>query len=151
MNEEEDEFLLKQMLNAVIWFDESLQLHLAAADWPAMSRTKSFIMLNIAQGMERPSQIAESLGLTRQAVHLAIKELERDGLVSLEDDPSDKRAKRVFFSKEDQRDKMRKEAVAALHQIEDKLSRRVGKKKFAIFRDVLGQDWGNYVSPEPDE
>lgn len=138
----------KELLDAVYWFDESLQLHLKAAGWPAMSRTKSLIMLNIADGYERPIQIAERLGLTRQGVHLAIKELEKDGLVTMRDDPKDRRAKRVFFSKDDQRDQMRMDAISALQRIETELAARVGKRKFAAFRSVLGMDWGDFISPD---
>jgi len=143
-----NDFLLKHLLSAVYWFDESLQQHLAAAGFPTMNRTKSFIMMNISDGIERPIQIAANLGLTRQAVHLALKELEQEGLISIADDPHDRRAKRVFFSHEDQRETMRKAAYEALKQIEDELAERVGRDKFAVFKEVLTCDWGALVGPQ---
>jgi len=111
----------------------------------------SLIILSIAQGIERPTQIAEQLGLTRQGVHLAIKDLEAEGLISIDDDPTDRRAKRVFFSKDDQRDEMRRFAAAALRRIEDELATRVGRENFETFRQVLKMDWGDVVSPEREE
>jgi len=148
MTAQDTDYLFKDLLNAVYWFDESLQLHNQAAGYPAMSRSKSLIMLSIAEGMERPIQIAEKIGLTRQGVHLALKELEADGLVSIEDDPHDRRAKRVFFSEDDKRDGMRLFARDALRRIEDVLAQRVGQGNFETFRKVLQADWGDYVSPE---
>lgn len=144
------DFIFKDLLRAVYWFDESLQAHIKASGYPPMSRTKSLIMLNIAEGYERPIQIAERVGLTRQAVHLALKELEIDGFVSIGDDPDDRRAKRVFFSQDDQRDELRRFAREALARIEDVLAQRVGKKNFEVFRKVLVSDWGSHITPETD-
>lgn len=144
------DFIWKDLLDAVYWFDESLQLHHKAAGYPAMSRTKSLILLTIAQGLERPPQIADKLGLTRQGVHLALKELAAEGLISMEDDPNDRRAKRVFFSEDDKREEMRVFATEALRRIERVLSERVGEEQFETFRQVLQRDWGDVVAPDTD-
>lgn len=138
----------RELLQAVYWFDESLQLHVKQAGYPAINRTQSLILLSIAQGIERPIQIAEQLGLTRQGVHLAIKELHAVGLISIEDDPNDRRAKRVFFSRDDERDEMRWFATKALERIEKILSKRVGARNFDTFRKVLQMDWGDVVGPD---
>lgn len=142
------DFIFKDLLDAVYWFDESLQRQNKAAGYPEMSRSKSLIMLSIAQGMQRPIQIAEKIGLTRQAVHFALKELQDEGLISMEDDPDDKRAKRVFFSEDDKREEMRLFSIEALARIEAVLAERVGRRNFEIFRNVLQADWGDYVTPE---
>lgn len=142
------DYIWKDLLQAVYWFDESLQQHHRDAGFPEMSRTKSLILLSITDGIERPIAIAERLGLTRQAVHLALKELERDGLISMEADPNDSRAKRVFFSEDDKRKEMRKFARHTLYRIEEILAKRVGKKNFDTFRAVLQADWGDSITPE---
>ncbi len=138
----------RELLQAVYWFDESLQLHVKHAGYPPMNRTQSLILLSIAQGYERPIQIAEQLGLTRQGVHLALKELQAEGLISIADDPSDRRAKRVFFSRNDERDEMRQFATEALKRIEKVLAKRVGPRNFDTFRKVLQMDWGDVVDPD---
>ena len=148
MTEDDNDYIWKDLLQAVYWFDESLQLFFDDAGWPRVSRTKSLIMLNIAEGYERPNQIAENLGLTRQAVHLAIKELKEEGFLFIEDDPDDKRAKRVFFAESNRRNEMRLQARAALHGIEEALADKVGRRKFDAFRSVLRTDWGSPVTPD---
>ncbi len=145
--EKQPDFIWRDLLEAVYWFDESLQLHIRQANYPEMSRTKSLILLTMAQGYGRPVQIAEQLGLTRQGVHLAIKELLAEGLISTKPDTTDKRAIRVYFSENDRRDEMRQFAASALKQIEEALSARVGKKNFEVFRKVLQIDWGEPISP----
>lgn len=142
------EFMLKDLLHAVYWFDESLQNHLEAAGWPRMSRTKSMIMINIADGVIRPSQIAANLGISRQAVHLALAELEQEGLVWLEPDPDDRRAKRVRFSDDPRGTRMRDDALQTLHDVEAALQKRIGTKRYQQLRQALRTEWGGPLAPE---
>lgn len=142
------EFLLKDLLHAVYWFDESLQNHLEASGWPRLSRTKSMIMINIADGVTRPIQIAANLGISRQAVHLALAELEREGLVLMEADPDDRRAKRVRYSEDPRGIKMRDDALRTLHQVEAQLEKRVGRGAYRQLCKALRVDWGHPLTPD---
>ncbi len=150
MADPQREFLLKDLLHAVYWFDESLQNHLEAAGWPRMSRTKSMIMINIADGVARPIQIAANLGISRQAVHLALGELEQEGLVWLEPDPEDRRAKRVRYSDDPRGIKMRDDALRSLHRVEELLEARVGPGAYRQLCKVLRADWGCPPTPAED-
>lgn len=145
------EFLLKDLLHAVYWFDESLQNHLEAAGWPRMSRTKSMIMINIADGVTRPIQIAANLGISRQAVHLALQELVRDGLIVLEPDPDDRRAKRVAYSSDPRGRRMRDDALRSLHRVEANLERQLGTPAYRQLCAALRAGWGRAVAPEADQ
>ena len=148
MKEPNRNFLLKHLLHAVYWFDESLQDHLEAAGWPRMSRTKSMIMINVADGVTRPIQIAANLGITRQAVHLALEELREMGLVQIEPDPNDKRAKQVRFAPDQRGEDMRNDALRSLHRIEKVLEQQIGAARFAKLREVMETDWGDPVAPD---
>lgn len=141
-------FLLKDLLHAVYWFDESLQNHLEAAGWPRMSRTKSMILINVADGVTRPIQIAANLGISRQAVHLALGELEEAGLVRIEPDPDDARAKRVCFSADPRGSRMRDDALRALHRIEGHLERLVGGDRYRQLCEALRLNWGHPLGPD---
>jgi DNA-binding MarR family transcriptional regulator len=141
------EFLLKDLLHAVYWFDESLQNHLEAAGWPRTSRTKSMILINIADGVTRPIQIAANLGISRQAIHLALAELEQDGLVRLEPDPQDRRAKRLRFSDDPRGIRMRDHAVRALCEVEKQLEARLGAALYRQLCKALRTDWGPSALP----
>ncbi len=136
------EFLLKDLLHAVYWFDESLQRHLQAAGWPRVSRTKSMLMINIADGVTRPIQMAANLGISRQAVHLALTELAEDGLVWVEADAHDKRAKRIRYSDDPRGVRMRDDALRTLHQAEETLAERLGPVLYRQLCRALRCDWG---------
>lgn len=148
MDELSRDFLLKHLLHAVYWFDEGLQDHFEAAGWPRMSRTKSMILINVSDGVTRPIQIAKNMGITRQAVHLALEELRKQGLVQIEPDPDDKRAKLVSFVAERDGESMREEGLRSLHRIESVLEKRIGSKRYAELKEVMSADWGDPVSPE---
>lgn len=150
MTERQPKFLLKDLLHALDWFDRSLQNHLEAAGWPRTSRTKSMIMIDISDGVTRPIQIAENLGLSRQAVHLALNEMVRDGLILLEPDPDDRRAKRVRFSDDPSGLRIRNDARRALLHAEDHLKRRLGGTDFRSLCRLLRTDWGEPLAPDPD-
>ncbi|MFW6093682.1 MAG: MarR family winged helix-turn-helix transcriptional regulator [Pseudomonadota bacterium] len=144
------EFLLKDLLHAVYWFDESLQNHLEAAGWPRTSRTKSMILINIADGVIRPIQIAANLGISRQAVHLALGELQDEGLVRIEPDPDDRRAKRVCYSDDPRGIRMRDDALRSLHRVEEALKERVGTPSYRELCKALRSGWGQPLMPESD-
>ena len=147
MSEPEQDFLLKNLLHAVYWFDEGLQAHLEAADWPRMSRTKSMIMINVADGVTRPIDIAANLGISRQAVHLALEELRGQGLVAITPDPEDRRAKKVSFAPDQYGDEMRMSALESLRRIEGVLRKRLGARLFDQLHKAMRADWKDPVLP----
>src|SRR3546814_17847914 len=81
------------LLHAFYWMDEGLQNHLRAAGMPAVSRTQSLIMTNVADGVTRPAELARRLGISRQAVQQLLADLQTRGLIELVADPADARAK----------------------------------------------------------
>ncbi|MAU40714.1 MAG: hypothetical protein CMF31_03740 [Kordiimonas sp.] len=85
--------LLPLIVRAVYWIDESLQNILISKGLHSFPRTKSMILANILLGVGRPSVIAKNIGLTRQAVHQTVNELIDEGILILEKDPTDGRAK----------------------------------------------------------
>lgn len=123
--------------------DEGLQQNLRKAGGPEVSHAQSMVILVIGEGVRRPSQIAERLGISRQAVHQSLRELVSMGLVELVADQEDKRAKVVKLSKTG----MPKHLVAAdiLERLEGALGARIGKRKVKQLREALESDWGEPV------
>lgn len=148
MDKPDSESLLRRLLHAVYWFDESLQDHLEAAGWPRLSRTKSMILINVADGVTRPIRIAANMGITRQAVHLALEELQREGLVEIGPDPEDRRAKQVSFAPDQRATEIRSAALRSLHRIEAVLASRLGPRLYAKLEEAMSADWGDPPAPE---
>jgi DNA-binding MarR family transcriptional regulator len=83
----------------------------------------------------RPTDLADQVGITKQAMNDLLRQLEDRGYIELRPDPTDKRAKRITLTK-------RGVALAdltrdAAQQVADEWSQAVGQKRFAAFRQTL--------------
>jgi DNA-binding MarR family transcriptional regulator len=132
--------VLINLLKAVYWFDDALQDNMVAQGFPRGTRAISFILLNIAHGEHRATNIAKNLGVSRQAVSHMLIELRDRGMLKMRVDPTDKRSQIVDFSP--RFIKMGSACAEILSQVELKLSRRIGAKAFATMRRALCADWG---------
>lgn len=87
----------------------------------------------------RITDLAERLGVTKQAVSPLVDELEDMGALVKIPDPRDGRAKLVVFSEEGQRGLV--EGMTLLGQLESEFAAAIGQKKVellgAILRDLL--------------
>ena len=142
-------FLMRGLLHSFYWCDEGLQNCLRAAGLQGISRTKSMIMVNIADGVTRASDLARVMGISRQATHQTLVEMERDGLVTLVPDPRDGRAKIVNFSRHGAT--VGKAAFDAMARVEAELRRRLGPAAVLALKDIVFSDWGPVVDPAGDE
>lgn len=138
-----DKSLIRGLLHGFYWCDECLQSSLAAGGWPAVSRTQSMIMVNVSDGITRPSDLARAIGVSRQAIQRTLMEMEHDGLIHLVPDPQDGRAKIVGLSKDGKG--IYGTALRAIDVMEAELKRRLGSKTIDELRKVLYADWGPVI------
>lgn len=134
-------FLMMNLLSAVYWFDEALQIALKEAGIPNVTRAQSMLIANISAGEHRATRIARNLGVTRQAISLMLGELEARGIVEIVPDPDDRRARIVQFAGE--ANATRRAAAKALHYLEVKLVERIGLPAYHGLRDAMRMDWGD--------
>lgn len=137
--------LAQLFMRAFYWADEGLQNALKQQGWPAITRAQSLVFVNIGEGVTRPSEIASRVGVTRQAIHQTINEMVELGYLTLQPDPTDRRAKVVVYTEQGER--VGAAAVSALRDIENSLSTRIGSDRVVALRDALGQEWGDPFQP----
>lgn len=138
-----DKSLMRGLLHGFYWCDECLQKSLQAGGWPALSRTQSMIMVNLSDGISRPSELARAIGVSRQAIQRTLMEMERDGLVHMVPDPQDGRAKIVEPSKDGKG--IYATALRTIAVMEAELTQRFGKKAINDLRTILYADWGPVI------
>lgn len=136
--------MAQMLMRAFLWVDEGLQNRLQSRGWPAMSRAQSLVFVNIGEGVLRPSDIAQKMGVTRQAVHQTINELVSAGFLKLENDPTDKRAKVVGFTPQGL--KLAYDALKSLREVEAELAVRLGDEDVTRLREILLKEWGAVVT-----
>lgn len=143
MEDQPPEVLMRGLLRAYYWMDESLQNGLIQAGFQPRTRTQTMILINIANGITRAAELARVLGVSRQAIQQQINELERDQLVTQIPDPEDRRANRIVFS--ERGSELINAALAALRQAEQALAMRLGYDTVRHLRNALTSDWGEVI------
>lgn len=133
--------IMIRLSGLLLWFDESLQASLLKAGYEPITRTHSLFLLCLATGENRPSRLAELLGVSRQAVSHIIAELNRRGLITLAVDPADARGRIVEYAYDAQ--DLRRTAHAVVGKLEALLKRRIGADAFQSLAEGLAADWGD--------
>ncbi len=85
----------------------------------------------------RLTELAERIGVTKQAIGPLVDDLEREGVVERSDDPADRRAKRIRWTRKGER--ALHHGLAVLAQLERELAREVGKKRLDDLAETCEQ------------
>ncbi|MGA0605174.1 MarR family winged helix-turn-helix transcriptional regulator [Phenylobacterium sp. VNQ135] len=139
--------LLLALLQAFYWCDESLQNYLRSRGWPEVTRPQSMVMSNIVLGVNRPSDIARNMGISRQAIHATINQMVESGVVALADDPVNRRVKIVTPTKLGET--MRFDAQQAMVIQTEELIARIGEEDYRHLTRILNRAWGPAVTFGP--
>lgn len=142
-----NQLLMIDLLTGVYWFDDALQTALRKHGWDIVTRSQSLLFANLSSGEYRQSRLAKNLGVTRQAISQMLAELQQRGLIILDVDPNDRRARIVRFSKSSSR--LRDAACSVLAQLEARLKQRLGAEVYNTMKKGLATDWGTLPDVDP--
>lgn len=139
--------LIIPLLQAFFWFDDGLQSYLQAQGWNQVTRPQSMVMANVVIGVNKPSDIARNLGVSRQAIHTTINQMVELGMLELQDDAGDRRSKIVVLSETGVR--MRGDANQVMADLIAELRRRIGSRNVDNLMKAFAADWGPPVTDWP--
>ena len=145
-NELPPEVLMRGLLRAYYWMDESLQNGLQRAGYKPRTRTQTMILIHVSNGVTRAAELARALGVSRQAIQQQINDLEAADLVTQIPDPTDKRANRIVFSERGAA--LINQAMETLRGAEQALAMRVGYETITHLRKALQSDWGPVIGDQ---
>lgn len=140
--------IMAGLTRALDWFDNSLQNVVADHGYEPFHRTQSMILMHIALGTDRPSDIAREMGLTRQNVHHMAKTLIASGVIESAPDPADPR--RSLYRMSRRASELRNLALRTLTDLESVLEQRIGTRNVAALRSALASEWGPEIANEND-
>jgi DNA-binding MarR family transcriptional regulator len=136
-------YLIVPLLQGFEWFDEGLQASLQARGWPTLTGPESMVVIHVIVNIVRPSEIARSMSVTRQAVHITIGKVVKKGILELLDDPTDKRGKIVSLTTTGKA--MRRDAQMTVQYCAEQLAARIGDKHVQNLKAAFATDWGDPV------
>jgi DNA-binding MarR family transcriptional regulator len=114
---------------------ERLRGEFVALDMGGLRPLHALLLVPLLGGGRHASDLAETLGVSRQAVAQVVTRLERDGYLTRITDPGDARAKLVCLTPRG-RAALRTMRATAL-TVEDEWRQRLGAERLAGFRDTL--------------
>ena len=105
-------------------FDDIVSAHFAILNYPGPNG-------------RRPSEIAAQTGMSKQALHYLLSQLEELGYIERVDDPDDQRSKRVHLT---ERGHAAAQTVrAAVAEVEDEWAAAIGRTEFDRLRGLLAK------------
>ena len=136
--------IFAELVKAIDWYDISLQSILAGRGMQSFNRTQSVMLIHIAQGITKPSDIAHDMAASRQNIHAMAKPLVAAGIIEVVPDPDDGRSKQYAFC-EDSRE-FRDLVIQLLKHLDKKLGERIGKDELKALKQSLSSDWGEVIT-----
>lgn len=128
------------LVRAFRWFEEGLAKNPDTAHLPRLSGTQFMALVSLDEGGTSIAELARRVGVTRQAMHQMVGELQRANLVETVNSPTDRRVKLVKLSLLGRT--LDEKAASALDSLEAKLRTRLGKDALESLRTHLSADWG---------
>jgi DNA-binding MarR family transcriptional regulator len=114
---------------------ERLNAAVAAAGVDDMRARYGFVIRALARAPLGLTELAEYLGVTKQAAIKVVDEMEARGFLIREPHPQDRRAKVLVLTEQGQR--VRQAALAESRRMEDELRAELGDADVDAFRRVL--------------
>ena len=134
------------LVRAFRWFEEGLAKNPDTAHLPRLSGTQFMTLASLDQDGTSIAELARRVGVTRQAMHQQIGEMQRAALVDLVDSATDRRIKLVKLTLLGRT--LDQKAAAAINDLERELERRIGNEAVAVLKSHLSSDWGGSGKPD---
>lgn len=139
--------IFAELVKAIDWYDVSLQSILAGRGMQSFNRTQSVMLIHIAEGIIRPSDIAHDMGATRQNIHAMAKPLIDAHIIEVVPDPVDGRSKQYAFCEDSL--ELRDTVIQLLKHLDRQLGERIGKGDLKDLKRALSSDWGEIIAHAP--
>jgi len=139
--------IFAELVKAIDWYDVSLQSILTGRGLQSLNRTQSVMLIHIAEGIIKPSDIAHDMGATRQNIHAMAKPLIDAHIIEVVPDPEDGRSKQYAFCEDSL--ELRDTVLKLLKHLDKKLGERIGKSDLKDLKRALSSDWGEIIIQAP--
>ena len=133
--------LIALLFERVRWLDQRLLHELENAGWYGLTRSQSLLFGQLDAGCSNASQIANRIGVSRQAVNRTVHELMDAGYVTLSADSANAKVKQINLTRKGKR--LMRDAGVVFANIEEQLQLTLGKRSLAQLRSCLQSDWGD--------
>ncbi len=121
------------------WFDREILAGVRSGPYAFITPGQSRLLAHMGGRPMTMPELARRLSISRQAVHKAVMELGRRGILEAHDDPAGGRVKLVTYTTRGRQ--LNRDGAKLIDQIEDRLAQRLGRDRVEELRVLLGADW----------
>ncbi len=134
--------LMVKLVKAMNWAHQNLQMEIEKSGAAPFTINQGIVLSNILLGINRPSDLAREMEISRQAVSIILKQLEERGIIELIADPQHKLAKIARMLPNVENEGILDVIHQARNATEARLRKRIGTGKFKNLQVALGSNWG---------
>lgn len=127
------------LLQKFQYFDQTLLDHMNNSKFTPITRSQSMIFASIDAGNITTSNIARHLGISRQAVHKTLGELESRGFLLLIIDSHRRSSKNIKLT--DFGQECIDFAQIKFKEMEVDLSKKIGNANYQQLKEILSLEW----------
>lgn len=125
------------------WFSLSVLNMLEKKGYMGLSEAQLNLLANLQCGSTYASAVAVQMGISRQAIYRTTKELQKAGLLVLEEDAERRNQKIITMTAQGMA--LATDARVILEQVETELATRIGQDNALILRQALEASWGEVL------
>jgi DNA-binding MarR family transcriptional regulator len=123
------------------WIMRGLLAKLQRLGYQGITDSHMILFGNLDCGTTHAAAIAQRIGVSRQAIHRTLRELEQSGILILQSDPLRRNQNLVVMT--DAGKRLALDARAGLAEVELLLGQRIGTAAAKALRDALQAPWGS--------
>lgn len=131
---------LKQLLIARNdWLSAEIFKGAKAAGYDSLTQAEARLLAHMAGKPMSMSDLARRLSISRQAVHKTVAELERRGVLKVQDDPARGNSKLVIYTTKGK--ELNATGAHIIGQIEQRIAQKISAKDLDSLKRILAMSW----------
>jgi DNA-binding MarR family transcriptional regulator len=134
------------LLRASDALNNTLLERLAADGWPPISRTQALVFAHLDANGSTASDLARSVGITRQSMQKVIETLSDAGILTTAAHPRDARSQLIMLTRKGRR--LMDQATRHLSDLEADLLAQLGHATLTTLRSSLALDWTTFFAQQ---
>jgi DNA-binding MarR family transcriptional regulator len=127
------------LLSRSDWLTQQLLVRVKGSRFDGITPAQTRLLAQMAGKPTSMAELARRLGVSRQAVHKTVSDLERRGILKVEIDPARGNASKVVYTELGR--EVNREGAKLIQQIEQTLAQRLGAQQVADLKQLLTKGW----------
>ncbi len=128
------------LLTRTDWLSERINAAVKASPYSSITPAQTRLLALMAGKPASISELARRSGVSRQAIHRTVLELEQRGILKVQTDPQRANSKLVEYTELGR--EVNRHGAMIIQKIEQQIAQQVGTRELERLKHLLGKHWG---------